>query len=241
MSKVWERYKDQLDEWEHYLVQKYNIRHPVSDYEAYDFYPGHRWVYDKYRAYNLLNEGPRATVGYTSGDSIVKPRVNFFGLGKNATYQFAAGSIPPGYVSQPWAEGPHYSVDLQDGQVLHIYQGRKHRGRFVLWHRVEACPRVPDQLLRLSREIGRLNFEMIEDKVIEVHLRPSVQFYSEPDYSLVFWESEGTRPTKVPAWRPDTVHDALLTDEEDDRVLIVNGDDLRTAYEYGLLILGGAQ
>lgn len=168
---------------------------------------------------------------------IIKPRINLQGLGKNII-QNNIQKIPFGFFVQEFIKGPHYSVDIRKNSTI-IYKGRKipNTTDFYLWHLVDKV-KMPNQLPNFTENIEYWNFEMIGNKVIEIHLRPSVQFWSCPKYSLVIHNIHSDREGTMFKWKPKGIHDAFLTKLDDPtRRLIVNGDCLRTVYHYAMIIM----
>ena len=246
---------EKLDPWELELVDKYNIPSPTNDWDAWLSYPGHRWVYDKYKLSRKLN--PKLLAGFKTFfdcKQVVRPRFNLDGLGREVSVVEGNPSAPVqfGYFAQSFAVGPHLSIDKDRKGRLTAYQGRKLSGSltgFFLWHRIRILPGVGSQLRssgKLSHalhwfqnlKVPYANMEMIGNTVIECHLRPSVQFWSRPKYSLVI-HARNHNHGRVPPVMPSEIHDVfLIADEEDSRRLIVNGDNLRLCYEYALIVMG---
>lgn len=234
--------KDKLDRWEWDLVQKYDIPYPCCDLDAYNQYPKLNWIYDKYRMSKKFNPDVRAELDWEMDDDemgnfIYKPRVNLWGLGRGTSYYENSGF---GIFRQERAVGHHISVDIRDGKV-YGYRGRKIPGKFdfFLWHRMTNL-RLHDQatpVLSYLSQVPNSNFEMIGDTIIEAHLRPSIQFWSLPNYSLVIHNYMTPTTGKKINWKPKTVHDwFLINDPEDTRVAILNGDNLRDLYNFAMFI-----
>lgn len=229
---------EKLDPWEWEIVHKYHVKEPHNDYDAYIRFPRHRWVYDKRALLRTLQSGNNAGQAERPiGDYIIKPRINLSGLGKGVQVVKSADRVPFGFVSQPFSRGPHLSIDYRPTGEQTVYRGRKFQGRFFLWHKVRRQVVVPFKLAEIAmQENITINMEVIGNEIIEAHLRPSLQFYSKPRFSLVVRDV----PFQGLLWKPESIHDAfVLCDDDDGRTLIVNGDNLRECYEYAVIMLKG--
>jgi hypothetical protein len=222
-----------LDQWEHDLVSRYSIPFPTNDFDAYDYYKTLRWVYDKLLISRSFNSGVYAGIVLPndSGRYIVRPRFNLQGLGKGVSFRTGDGSrLPLGFFAQSLLKGPHLSVDVREG-VQHTYRGYHLPGStdFYLWKR------VPNEPLLVKLPVPYYNYEQIGRSVIECHLRPSIQFWSLPNYSFVVHRDFCDLPEYGMGWIPSFIHDVVRCDSEDRRLLIVNGDDLRSCYQYACM------
>ena len=231
---------EKLDHWEWSLVHKYSIPSPHNDLDAYNEYPEHNWIYDKYKFSRKFN--PLTNVSLSKfPDSIRRPRVSFWGMGRDVELN---GEQRYGHFYQDVAVGCHYSVDIR-GDRAYCYRGRYLPGKnkFFLWHRC-SLGRVHRNISRVVTKfsgVRNFNFEIIGNTVIEAHLRPSIQFWSLPKYSLVVHDFQVDTPGKRLKWKPKTVHDAFVLKPNifDSRVMIVNGDNLRDCYRYAMFCMSG--
>lgn len=235
---------EKLDPWELALVDRYRIEGFTNDWDAWISYAEHRWVYDKYKLSRKLNKNLYAGFKVPFGfRSIIRPRFNFDGLGRGVEILDGLGRdkprVPFGYFVQEFIKGRHYSVDKRPDGSLVCYVGLKINAKqFYLWVKTEKIPfRAKLDELEPIWAVDFANIEAIGDTIIECHLRPSIQTYSEPNFSLVI--HGGNERGRIPDVKPDTIHDMILIDDpEDTRRLIVNGDDLRTCYEMANIIMG---
>jgi len=241
---------EKLDPWELELVDKYNIPGPTNDWDAWLSYPEQRWIYDKYKLSRKLN--PDLYAGFRTKEGlkcVVRPRINLDGLGREVTVfegDTAPRRVPFGYFVQEHVNGAHLSIDKDPQGKLVFYQGKKIPGsntEFFLWHRRRQPKLAWNDRGRLLSwlhllEVPYANMEMIGSNVIECHLRPSIQFWSRPEYSLVI-HARNHRYGQVPSVKPSEIHDVfLIRDTQDSRRLVVNGDNLRLCYEYALIVMG---
>lgn len=182
----------------------------MQDNDAYLKYPEHRNWFNKLWVAEKLGYkcGPAALAPEEDGVYVVRPIYNLSGMGVGATVkEIKAGDttqVPAGYFWCEYFEGPHYSADYKwqydrdhiwghwkepwKGQSC--YEGINmpiNLSKFYEWKRSDYIPKVPDQLVELSK-VEHINVEFIGDKVIEVHLRQS----PDPKYDHI-----------VPVWASD--------------------------------------
>ena len=182
-----------------------------EDYQAWEAYPQYRWIYNKLElALELGYEaGPACVPVKVTGDYIVRPVYNLYGMGigavkkyfdryKDAEDLINHKHIPPGYFWCEWFEGKHQSVDfIKEGNewvAFHAMVG-KHEStdnltKFIEWEVTKPDIELPDWLHNVTTE-KYLNVETIGDKIIEVHLRSG---------NDVGWDYDvGTKI--IPAWK----------------------------------------
>ena len=172
---------------------------PLEDTHAWQAYPKHRWLYDKTQICNVQNIawGPSG-VEPTVYPVFQKPIQTMHGMGistaiiKNSK-EFAK-SYRPGHFWMPLLEGRHLSVDvaLSNGRKRYCFITEgipgAHR-RFNHWHyRTPMDSKYDREFISIKKIIlefveqnlkgytGFVNIEMIGHTIIEVHLRPSLQF-----------------------------------------------------------------
>jgi hypothetical protein len=184
-----------LDTWEYQYVQnidpKYLATMAWTDPEACGRYPTFQWVYDKYelskrmgvKAWDLETEEPDYYPCF------VKPKYNLWGMGENAFKCSHPDQLPvrkAGFIAQEYLKGGHLSTDfvIFDSEIVDHFSfiGHKdNKGSFNLW---ESTQRYADEAYFLAEilchyGIGHavINVETINGKIIEAHLRPSIQFF----------------------------------------------------------------
>ena len=158
----------------------------MDDPTAFDLYPLDRIWYDK------LDLSLR--LGYTcgidripySGRWIIRPISNLDGMGIGAVLDdFAEGDyVPPGYFYSEVFTGPHVTIDYKcsgDRWPFSLYprwvQGATFRGyntpedliRFTRWTRIDYPFDLPVMFNTITAP--EINVELINGKIIEVHLR----------------------------------------------------------------------
>jgi len=181
-----------LDPWERQYIETLKDRELLAwdDYEAWQRYPKHSWVYDKQAlahftglvTYDLETEKPDpAYYPY-----IVKPRTNFSGLSKDAYVVSSEDEIEDwkGMIAQEFIEGHQGTSDvvLLNGSILDAFSFTTHKNYYGEIKLFESNPFFPLSVADKIRQLfagytGVINVEYIDGRIIEIHLRPSLQFY----------------------------------------------------------------
>jgi len=177
-----------------------DVNIPTEDADAWLWYPGHRWVYDKI-AIALsqgLDAGPHG-VPPPRFPVFSKPIVNLKGMGVasrvlSSAAQYEA-SLTPGHMWMALLEGRHVSSDAavvagEPHWWRHVTGEPVREGTFDHWT-VHAAP-DPDIehycgtwiARHLPAYTGIVNLESIDGRIIEVHLRMSDQW---PDLYGAGW------------------------------------------------------
>ena len=97
-----------------------------EDYEAWEAYPHHRWLFNKLEVSQKFGYecGPACVPIKNSGSYIIRPIYNLYGMGIGAHKKFLDVNIhaqemihhkhiPPGYFWCEWFDGNHYSIDYK--------------------------------------------------------------------------------------------------------------------------------
>jgi hypothetical protein len=163
------------------------VRIPTEDPDAWEWYPEHRWVYDKLRV--------TASQGVTCAPhGVVPPRFPVFskpitnlrgmGVGSSVIADEAQyrRQLTPGHFWLTLLEGDHVSTDLavEHGAVRwwrHCRGVPAAAGTFDYWT-IEAAPRPTLETYlggwvgrHLGSYTGMLNLESIGGRIIDAHLR----------------------------------------------------------------------
>ena len=163
------------------------VRIPTEDPDAYEWYPQHRWVYDKLRlcASQALECAPHG-VEPPQFPVFSKPITNLRGMGVGSrvlrSLEEYRRHLTAGHLWMTLLEGDHVSSDVA------VVQGRaawsRHSrgmpaggGMFDYWT-VEAAPRPGLEgylgawlAQHLGAYTGMVNFETIGGRIIDAHLR----------------------------------------------------------------------
>lgn len=136
------------------------------------------------------------------GDYIVRPIYNLSGMGVGARrMQLNPGdhhSVKPGEFWCTYFHGPNVTVDYEwdrvDGEMVlrPVFAAQGYRSgddlyRFNGWQRIEPPHwRLPDWINELV-DVPRINIEFIHDQIIEIHLRPGVDFPDGATQIIPIW------------------------------------------------------
>lgn len=165
---------------------------PTDDTDAWRLNPRHRWLFNKLTVAELqgLVAGPFGTPPSVE-PLFAKPIYNLSGMSVGARrFETAAefdSMLRPGMMWCEHLEGPHYSVDCiaVKGEMPWICVTRGYpleKGTWDHWHIGAPAAQEVEALLEgfiaqhLADYTGALNFELIGEKIIEVHPRISVQW-----------------------------------------------------------------
>jgi hypothetical protein len=171
------------------------------DHEAYVRYPDQNWIYNKLILSKRLgyDTGPGGVSVAHDGDYVVRPIINLSGMGVGARrVRLAKGdysTVPPGYFWCEYFHGVHTTIDYkwepQSGTTnskllpqpifaANGYRTSQELYRFSAWKKIDPpLFKLPEWINELIC-IPRFNIEFINGKIIEMHLRPGVDF---PDAS----------------------------------------------------------
>ncbi len=197
---------------------------PLYDTASIEMYPEYAWIYDKRRILDHQNM-KWFRHGKPKPDFIPcfsKPIENLWGMGIGTSLcedaEDYTKNYRPAHICMEVLAGEHSTVDviINEGKFLdwRITVGHSlGEGKFSYW---ETLPLEPNQELttldrrrfvlnfveaHLPRYKGAVNFEFIDGKCIEVHLRPNVEmmFAWGPKYikQIKYFYNEGT-------WHPIT-------------------------------------
>jgi hypothetical protein len=179
----------------------------LEDYQLWNEYKQHRLWFNKLYLAEQLGYycGPCGTAPSISDKYIVRPIYNLAGMGLGASVKHITAkdrsATPPGYFWCEYFSGDHYSVSYTWAQnswaPLHAwigYNSEDNLTKFTRWIRTEQnIPEVP-KLLNCLSDVGAINIEFKDNKIIEVHLRAS----GNPDGS-----SHTTYNEYIPVWSSD--------------------------------------
>jgi hypothetical protein len=168
-----------------------------EDYEAWEMFPRHRWIFNKLELSLKLGYicGPACVPVPKTGEYIIRPIYNLYGMGVGARKMFLRYPedddamtnhkfIPPGYFWCEWFKGNHYSIDYKwtdegrGGIHSHwnptcttIGQVSSNIQQFSHWEKIENKYYELPNWLDSFYDTEVLNIEYKDDKILEVHLR----------------------------------------------------------------------
>lgn len=137
------------------------------------------WIYDKLILSKRLGYlcGPAGVAPEHSGNYIVRPISNYRMMGRGSSImniESGKDIIPDGYF---WCEvfsGRHLTFDYNYGVQKLAVEGFKNSNRtdrFTSWKKVSDRFELPAILKPIAEKYEWLNIEVIDNKIIEVHLR----------------------------------------------------------------------
>jgi len=159
---------------------------PTNDINAWGHFPEFNWIYNKLEVCKTQNI-ECAPIGITPPifPVILKPIINLYGMGwgcyiVNNKDEYHKKSSFPGYFWMPLFKGRHLSFDfvLANGKIewygcLEGYPSTN--GMFDYWESLpdENIPIFLSEWIAkyLTNYTGCLNIEIIDDKIIDCHLR----------------------------------------------------------------------
>jgi hypothetical protein len=180
--------------------------HILSDEQAYDVYENHRHWYDK-----LFLAKRWSNIPTVFGEVVKKPRCNLEGMSKNCTYFDLEENI-----IQQKVEGRHLTIDWCINpkippksnipwQRYSVFEGHKDfNNSFYLfeslpyldsWEVYSKIDLIIKELVKEGYQGRFVNFEFIGPYLIEMHLRPSVQFMDIDGGLIKFGLCGGELPT----------------------------------------------
>ena len=189
-----------------------------EDYEAWEQFPHHRWVFNKLELSMKLKYrcGPACVPVRFDGNYIVRPIYNLYGMSLSAYPAYLRASnhkemenhayIQPGHFWCEWFDGEHYSIDYKwadEGRGgVHSHWApicttiaTKDGLKFTQWEKIDNIyKKLPDWIYQFE-DVGWLNIEFIGDKLVEIHLRSG--------NDIVHEDPIGTRI--IPHWKNDDI------------------------------------
>jgi hypothetical protein len=158
-----------------------------SDEEAIIAFPKHSWVYDKKRLADKQGMVPTVDLDRESPKEypvFVRPRINLNGMSIGAGIVTCEEELPKdyGYIAQPVLPGNQYTTDyvIKDNKIIDKFTfkaTRDKRGSFFMFESVKKEFFNVEKFIE-SLKLGTrvVNVENIEECILEMHLRPSMQF-----------------------------------------------------------------
>jgi hypothetical protein len=143
------------------------------------------WVYNKLQLSALLGYqcGPVGTSVPSSGLYIVRPVMNFLGMGRNSRIEYLKSSTDHLHPGEFWCEvfkGEHLSVDFYKKECVLVVKGHKnHKNplyKWSCWSKINKIIGFPPILSSLIGNYEWINCEFIGNKLIEVQLRRNPDF-----------------------------------------------------------------
>jgi hypothetical protein len=174
------------------------------------------WLFDKSILSRKLGFkcGPAGVPVPKPGNYIVRPCVNLEGMGKGASIKHIKDSswdiVPAGYFWQELFTGRHISVDFEYQKQIRATEGfRKSKNlmMFDRWIVVDYEPSIPDFVHEIIKKYPFVNVELVDNKIIEIHLRRNPDFSDGCKEIIPVWEGKKIKHPEGFIFVPD------ITDE----------------------------
>ena len=175
--------------------------------------PKDLWIYNKLQLSQVCGYtcGPAGLPVPSPGFYIVRPSMNFMGMGRYARKEYLTDSTEHLHPGEFWCEifeGDHVSVDYHWGECALVVYGRKSAETYYQWDMWERRDeKIP--LLNILDEFKDryewINIEMIGGKLIEVHFRANADFRFGNSIAIPVWDEV-----------PDVIPDGYRYIEDED-------------------------
>lgn len=161
--------------------------------------PDDLWVYNKLQLSRKLNYvcGPAGAKVPVPGLYIVRPCVNFLGMGRNARILHLESSTEHLNPGEFWCEvfsGPHRSVDYHFGSPVLTVRGYRNvknsLSNWKSWVKVQEPLALPSILEEFGQTYEWINCEFIGNRLIEVHFRTNSDFRWGNTIAIPVWRDE---------------------------------------------------
>jgi len=176
-----------------------------GDIEYLDIHPKDLWVYNKLQLSRIL--------GYTCGPSgldvprsdfyIVRPVLNFMGMGVNSRIEWIESSTDSYHPAEFWCEvfqGEHLSVDYYHKQSELVVKGTRNSTdplyKWKKWTKIDKKIDFPPILEDLVGNYEWINCEFINDNLIEVQIRRNPDFRYGNSIAIPVWDDNDLKNTQ---------------------------------------------
>jgi hypothetical protein len=155
------------------------------------------WIYNKLQLSRILgyNCGPIGSNVPKSDFYIVRPSINFLGMGRFAEILWIDDNTDHLYPSNFWCEvfkGEHLSVDFHYGEAKLVVRGIKDEKeplyKWEKWEKIDKKVEFPSILKNLKGNYDWINCEFINGNLIEVHVRQNPDFRYNNQVAIPVWD-----------------------------------------------------
>lgn len=157
------------------------------------------WIYNKLQLSRVLRYscGPIGTTVPKPDFYIVRPCINFLGMGRYARIEWIEDSTEQLYPSDFWCEvfsGEHLSVDFYHQEAKLVVLGTRNSDdplyKWKKWEKINKKVNFPPILSNLRGEYDWINCEFVGGNLIEVHIRQNPDFRYDNDVAIPIWEED---------------------------------------------------
>jgi len=160
------------------------------------------WVYNKLQLSRSLgyNCGPIGTSVPKPDFYIVRPSINFLGMGRFARIEWIENTTDSYHPGEFWCEifkGEHLSVDFKDKKANLVVRGIKKEDsplyKWEKWEKIDKKVNFPEILEKLKGNYEWINCEFIGNKLIEVHFRQNPDFRYGNSVAIPVWKEDNQK------------------------------------------------
>ena len=155
------------------------------------------WIYNKLQLSRVLGYtcGPIGTTVPKPDFYIVRPSINFLGMGRYAEIKWIENTTDHLYPSDFWCEifkGEHLSIDFYYQEPKLVVKGHKEESdplyKWRKWEKIEKDVEFPSILKNLVGNYDWINCEFINGNLIEVHIRQNPDFRYDNEVAIPKWD-----------------------------------------------------
>lgn len=164
--------------------------------------PNDLWIYNKLQLSRALGYvcGPSGVDVPQSGYYIVRPSINFNGMGRFSRIEWLKCSTDHLHPSEFWCEiftGEHISVDFYKKQPKLIVKGYKNPKnpsyKWNCWLKIDKNINFPEILENLVGTYSVINCEFIGNQLIEVQIRQNLDFQWGNSIAIPVWKDQNIK------------------------------------------------
>lgn len=165
-------------------------------------HPNDLWIYNKLQLSRVLGYtcGPTGTTVPKPDFYIVRPSINFLGMGCNARLEWIERYTDDFHPAEFWCEifqGEHLSVDFHHQEAKLVVLGEREESsplyKWKKWTRIEKNVKFPEILTELTGNYEWINCEFIDGNLIEVHFRQNPDFRYKNTVAIPVWDDESIK------------------------------------------------
>lgn len=157
------------------------------------------WVYNKLQLSRCLGYtcGPVGTTVPKSDFYIIRPSINFLGMGRFARIEWIEKFTDVHHPGEFWCEifkGEHLSVDFKNQKSELVVRGTKKEEnplyKWDKWEKINQEVNFPEILKKLKGNYEWINCEFIDVNLIEVHFRQNPDFRYGNSVAIPVWDEK---------------------------------------------------
>jgi hypothetical protein len=167
--------------------------------EFHGIHPEDLFIYNKLQLSCLLeyNCGPAGAEVPSPGHYIIRPAINFLGMGRYSRIDYLEKSTEHLHPGEFWCEiftGDHLSIDYQNKipalSVLGHRDPQSPLYKWSKWEKTDKTIEFPKILNNLKGNYEWINCEFIGNNLIEVHCRQNPDFRYGNNTAIPSWGDE---------------------------------------------------